>query len=67
MQYDLGMRKTPIAELTPRTIALLNACPRCGGDLKALILVGYGECQPQRQVCVSHCGFDKDISKAKHK
>jgi hypothetical protein len=51
------------AELSPRVIPLLNACPKCGGELKAVVLVGYGVCRPQVQRCQQYCGFEKNLSK----
>lgn len=57
------MRKTADAELKPRVLDLLNACPKCGGELRAAILVGLGVCRPQKQACRSQCGFEKDLRK----
>ena len=59
--YDGGMRKITDAELSPRTIPLINACPKCGGTLKALVLIGLGVFKPQKKICMNQCGFDVDI------
>lgn len=64
--YDEGMRKTAEAELKPITIPLVNSCPKCGGNLKASILIGLGVCRPQKQACVSYCGFEKNLVKVAH-
>lgn len=63
--YDLGMRKNTDVEVSPRIIPLVNACPKCGGALKASVLVGVGVLRPQKQLCVSYCGFERDLTNGK--
>jgi hypothetical protein len=63
--YDQGMRKIAAEELAPKNISLLNPCPKCGGELRATMLIGPGTLLPREQVCVLGCGFRKDISRAK--
>lgn len=64
--YDRGMRKTADVDLEPRSIELVNRCPKCGGRLKAMLLVGLGALRPQKQTCLDRCGFEKDIRKVQH-
>jgi hypothetical protein len=59
------MRKIAAGELRPLNIELLTPCPKCGGTLKATMLIGPGILQPKEQVCKLMCGFRKDISRAK--
>jgi hypothetical protein len=60
------MKKTADEELQPRTLNLINRCPKCSGALKATVLVGFGIVRAQRQYCIDRCGFDKDIRKMQH-
>lgn len=60
------MRKTADVDLQPRSIELVNRCPKCSGRLKTLILVGFGILRPQKTTCFDQCGFEKDIRKVQH-